>query len=111
MERFDAIVLGAGMVGVSAAWQLQKRGKKVAMVDRRVPGEETSYGNAGVVERDGFLPMSFPQKFFDLPRYAGNKQSEMHYRPGFIPSVASYLLLMRRGSHPSARPAYAAAMA
>jgi D-amino-acid dehydrogenase len=111
MERFDAIVLGAGIVGVSAAWHLLRAGKTAALVDRREPGEETSFGNAGVVERDGFLPMSFPQKLADLLRYAGNSRPELHYHPGFLPAIAPYLLKMRRGSHPSRRDAYAAAMA
>ena len=50
MARTDAIVLGAGVVGVSAALHLAKRGLSVALVDRRAPGEETSYGNAGIIE-------------------------------------------------------------
>src|SRR5581483_10657653 len=111
MEHVDVIVLGAGIVGVSSAWHLLKRGKKVALVDRRGPGEETSFGNAGVVERDGFLPMSFPQKFRDLLKYARNDRPELHYHPGFLPFVASYLVQMKRGSHPDRREAYAAAMA
>ena len=111
MERFDVVVLGAGIVGVSAAWHLLKRGRKVAIVDRRAPGEETSYGNAGVVERDGFLPMSSLQKFADLVHYAGNQQPGLHYHPWFLPRVAPYLMAMRRGSHPDRRPGYAAAMA
>jgi D-amino-acid dehydrogenase len=44
--RADVLFLGAGMVGVSAALHLQKRGRDVALIDRRDPGEETSYGNA-----------------------------------------------------------------
>ena len=35
MARTDAIVLGAGIVGVSAALHLVKRGLAVALVDRR----------------------------------------------------------------------------
>ncbi len=31
----DVLVLGAGMVGVSAALHLQKRGRSVVLVDRR----------------------------------------------------------------------------
>jgi D-amino-acid dehydrogenase len=111
MQRFDAIVLGAGMVGVSAAWHLLRRGKAVALVDRRAPGEETSHGNAGLVQRDGFLPMGFPQKLADLLRYGLNRQPEMHYHGRFLPTVAPFLLAMRRGSHPSRREAFAAAMA
>ena len=44
-------VIGAGIVGVSAACHLQRRGKSVALVDRRAPGEETSYGNVGLVQQ------------------------------------------------------------
>ena len=56
MARCDAIVLGAGIVGTSIALHLAKRGLGVALVDRRAPGEETSYGNAGVIEGNTIFP-------------------------------------------------------
>ena len=60
--RTDAIVLGAGMVGVSAALHLQMRGRSVALVDRAVAaGSETSYGNAGLIERASYFQYSFPR--------------------------------------------------
>ncbi len=37
------------MVGVSCALALQKRGIAVTLIDRKAPGRETSYGNAGVL--------------------------------------------------------------
>lgn len=43
----DAIVLGAGIVGVSVALHLQQRGWQVTLIDRQGPGEATSFGNAG----------------------------------------------------------------
>ena len=49
--RKDVVVLGAGIVGVSVAVHLQQRGRSVLLVDRRGPGEETSYGNAGLIQR------------------------------------------------------------
>ncbi|OYX58320.1 MAG: hypothetical protein B7Y93_01840 [Micrococcales bacterium 32-70-13] len=51
-----ALVLGAGMVGVSCALSLQKRGFAVTLIDRREPGRETSYGNAGVLSRSSLVP-------------------------------------------------------
>src|SRR5690606_39586465 len=45
-----ALVLGAGIVGVSVALHLQARGLSVALIDRGEPGGETSYGNAGFIE-------------------------------------------------------------
>ncbi|EGD05634.1 D-amino-acid dehydrogenase, partial [Burkholderia sp. TJI49] len=53
---FDVIVLGAGIVGVSVALHLQDRGRKVALVDRNAPGEGTSFGNAGLIERSSVEP-------------------------------------------------------
>ena len=46
----DIVVLGAGMVGVSVALEARRAGLHVTLVDRREPGEETSYGNSGVID-------------------------------------------------------------
>ena len=54
--KADVIVLGAGVVGISAAIHLARRGKKVVMIDRRGPAEETSYGNAGLIQREASSP-------------------------------------------------------
>ena len=62
MARTDAVVLGAGIVGTSVALHLAKRGLSVALVDRRGPGEETSYGNAGVIEGNTVFPPAFPNR-------------------------------------------------
>lgn len=44
----DVFVLGAGVVGVTTAYALARRGLRVAIVDRRAgPGLETSYANGG----------------------------------------------------------------
>jgi len=41
-------VIGAGSIGISSALHLQQRGWDVTLIDRKSPGRETSYGNAGV---------------------------------------------------------------
>ncbi len=62
MLKTDVLVLGAGIVGVSAALQIQARGRDVVLVDRRGAGEETSYGNAGLIERASVFPYLFPRE-------------------------------------------------
>lgn len=57
--KVDTIVLGAGVVGISVALHLQKAGRATLLVDRRAPGEETSYGNAGLIQREGVYPYGF----------------------------------------------------
>ena len=62
--KADVLVLGAGMVGVSAALHLQQRGRDVILVDRHeLAGEETSFGNAGLIECASVFPYMFPRDF------------------------------------------------
>ena len=61
-ETVDAIVLGAGFVGVSAALHLQARGRRVALIDRhRKAAGETSFGNAGIIQTEAVMPYVFPR--------------------------------------------------
>jgi glycine/D-amino acid oxidase-like deaminating enzyme len=69
MQRTDAVVLGAGIVGASVALHLAKRRLSVALVDRRGLGEETSYGNAGVIEGNTIFPPVFPSRLRTLLRW------------------------------------------
>ncbi|MEJ1161045.1 NAD(P)/FAD-dependent oxidoreductase [Prosthecomicrobium sp. N25] len=107
--KVDVIVLGAGMVGVSAALALQKRGRSVLLVDRGEPGEETSFGNAGVIEREGFVPVAFPRKLKALLRYGLNLSTEAHYHPAHLPKVVPWLMALRRNTDLPGIEAYAAA--
>ena len=69
MARTDAIVLGAGIVGTSIALHLVKRGLAVTLLDRRGPGEETSFGNTGVIGSTVY-PAAFPRSIAKLIRVA-----------------------------------------
>ena len=73
-----ALVLGAGMVGVSCALALQKRGFAVTIVDRREPGRETSYGNAGVISRSSVVALNSPELFGSLRKYLGNRHAALN---------------------------------
>jgi D-amino-acid dehydrogenase len=98
---FDVMVLGAGMVGVSAALHLQARGRSVALVDRRrQAGEETSFGNAGLIERSSIFPYMFPREPAALLRYALNRSPEAHYHLSALPGLASWLFRYWMNSSP-----------
>ncbi len=100
MRTADVIVLGAGMVGVSAALHLQARGRQVALVDRRGAGQETSFGNAGLIERSSIFPYVFPRDPVRLVKYALNLLPEAHYSLASLPTVAPWLFRYWRESAP-----------
>lgn len=57
---YDVVVIGAGMVGVSTALQLQQKNQRVLLIDTDDPGRKTSYGNAGLIEPSYVLPFAPP---------------------------------------------------
>jgi D-amino-acid dehydrogenase len=88
-HTLDAIVLGAGIVGVSAALALQARGRIVALVDRLPEAAgETSFGNSGIVQTEGVLPYVFPRAWGDITRAALNRDPRAHMRYAALPSIA-----------------------
>jgi len=105
--RKDVIVLGAGIVGVSIAVHLQKRGRSVLMVDKRKPGEETSFGNAGLIQREGVYPYGFPHDFGALLRYALNNTIDAHYHWNALPKLAPFLWQYWMHSRPAQHEAIA----
>src|SRR5215470_5401734 len=110
MAHTEAIVLGAGIVGTSIALHLAKRGVAVALIDRRGPGEETSYGNAGVIEGNTLLPHPFPVGLTALTRVALKLATEANYHVGFLPWIAPWLLAYRANSTLERRIEFAEAM-
>lgn len=96
----DVAVLGAGIVGVSTALHLQARGRSVVLVDRRGPGEETSYGNAGLIERSSVVPYAFPRNIRTLLRFALNGSSDVRYDWKHLPGIAPWLFQYWRHSSP-----------
>lgn len=98
--KYDTLVLGAGMVGVSAALHLQQRGRSVALVDRRGAAEETSHGNGGIIQREGVVPYGFPRDIGKLFDYALNRLPEAHLHWSALPAIAPWLVRYFLASSP-----------
>lgn len=99
--KYDVMVLGAGMVGVSCAFHLQRKGKSVALVDRREPGMETSLGNSGIIQREAIEPYELPRKLGFLASRAFNRSIDVQYHPGAAWRLAGPLWAYFRHSAPA----------
>jgi hypothetical protein len=91
MSGQDCIVLGAGIVGVSAALHLQSQGWSITLVDKNELGRETSFGNAGLIELSTAFPHPCPQDAATLLRYALNRSADVRYDFLAMPALAGRL--------------------
>jgi D-amino-acid dehydrogenase len=55
-----AVIVGAGIVGLSCAWSLQERGVEVEVVDRHWVAAGASWGNAGLLSPALTVPLPEP---------------------------------------------------
>ena len=107
----QVLVLGAGIVGTCTALHLQMRGHAVVLMDRREPGRETSYGNAGIIQREAVAPYAFPRSLAKLLEVAFKRGADVNYHLSAMPAVAGALAQYWRHSGPGPYPALAAAYA
>jgi D-amino-acid dehydrogenase len=82
-QTTDVVVLGAGIVGVSTAYAARQRGLSVVLVDRREPGSETSYGNAGILSSGSISPLNNPSLWNALPKYLSNGHAALRWDPAW----------------------------
>jgi D-amino-acid dehydrogenase len=100
-KQADVIVLGAGIVGVSAAIAARQRGLAVVLVDRREPGSETSYGNTGVLSSGSILPFNKPSLWSALPAYMTNRHAALRWDPAWTIRNIDWLVRFLANATPS----------
>ncbi len=72
-------VIGAGSIGISSALHLQQRGWAVTLIDRKAPGRETSYGNAGVINSGSMVALNSPSIHKSLASLLKNDKPQLRY--------------------------------
>lgn len=87
----DVLVLGAGIVGIGLALHLQEKGRSVTLIDRSGPGEGTSFGNAGLIQREAVKPYTFPDDPLTLLQAALNMRVDSAYQLGSLKTVGPWL--------------------
>jgi D-amino-acid dehydrogenase len=111
VQRIDVVVLGAGIVGVSAALHLQAKGRAVTLVDRAgAAATETSFGNTGIVQSEAIFPYMFPRAPLEVATAALNLDPRVQIRYFALPAIAPWVWRYFLASSPRQRLATAMAM-
>jgi D-amino-acid dehydrogenase len=76
------VVLGAGVVGVTAAWYLAGDGHEVTVVDRQPgPALETSFANGGQISASHAEPWANPGALLKILKWLGRPDAPLSFRP------------------------------
>lgn len=80
-------ILGAGAIGLCAALSMVSRGISVRLIDRGAPGQEASFGNAGVISPWSIVPQSLPGIWKKMPALMFGEHRPLSVRAGFWPRM------------------------
>jgi D-amino-acid dehydrogenase len=93
-------VVGAGVVGASIAFELQRRGFQVTLIDKGEPGRGTSYGNMASIALD-FAAGSGPSTWKKLPRWLIDPEGPVWLRPSYAPKILPWFLRFLAAGRPA----------
>jgi D-amino-acid dehydrogenase len=106
----EAIVIGAGIVGICAALALQDKGFTVSVIDRDGPAEGASHGNAGVISPWSCVPQSLPGIWKSVPKWLLAHQGPLAVRWAYAPRLLPWLVKFFQAGALQRLPAIADAM-
>jgi D-amino-acid dehydrogenase len=94
-------VIGAGIVGLACALNLQRAGCTVTIFDPNPPGRGASFGNTGLINADAHMPVAIPGMLRNVPRWLADPMGPVTVRPRYALKAAPWLfrwLLASRAS-------------
>jgi len=106
----SVVVIGAGIVGVSMAWQLLRRGTNVTLIDRDDPGLGCSFGNAGALSCGSVAPLAMPGVMRDALRMLLDPAAPLRIPLSYLPKAVPWLAQFVRASRPDEVRRIAAAL-
>ena len=100
-ERPHSIVIGAGIVGLSAALALQRDGHTVTVLDPAGPAGGASSGNAGWLSGASVVPNAYPGMLKAVPGWLLDPLGPLSLRWRHLPAAAPWLWrFVRAGTAP-----------
>ena len=100
--RKRVVVIGAGVVGLCAAYYARQRGHEVVLVERgRDGGDGCSLGNAGLVSPSHFVPLAEPSKIHKALTSFLDSRSPFYLKPRLDLDLVRWGVLFLRASLPA----------
>ncbi|NML76677.1 FAD-binding oxidoreductase [Rhizobium sp. S-51] len=94
-------VVGAGIIGTTLAYDLQRRGNDVLLIDREAPGMGASFGNMASIAVTEFMPASRPAIWKQMPGWLMDPEGPVRIRPSYLPRLVPWFLRFLAASRPA----------
>lgn len=91
MAEMRVIVVGAGIIGLSVAYEALQSGAAVTIIDRDPIGDKASFGNAGGIAVTEVMPLSVPGLWKKVPFWVLNPLGPLAIRVGHAPNLFPWL--------------------
>jgi len=108
--RIRVVVIGAGIVGVTTASFLLRKGHEVVLLDPGQPGGGTSFGNAGCFNGSSVVPMAMPGTIRHVGKWLADPLGPLSLPLFYLPRVAPWLIRFIRAGTPTKVAAQAQAL-
>ncbi|SLN73594.1 D-amino acid dehydrogenase small subunit [Roseovarius albus] len=95
------IIVGAGVIGSAIAYELQKRGHSVTLVDRDAAGNGASHGNMGSIAVTEFMPVARASTWKQIPGWLLNPRGPIRVSPTYMPRLVPWFARFLSASRPS----------
>jgi D-amino-acid dehydrogenase len=95
------VIVGAGVIGLCAAYELRKRGEEVVVLDKGQPGMGSSFGNAGWVTPGLSEPLPAPGLVWTSMRWMLDPASPLYIKPRFDPLFMEWMWRFYRNCSPA----------
>lgn len=76
-----AIIIGAGIIGLSSAYYLQQSGWEVTVIEKGDLSDNCSFGNAGMIVPSHFVPLAAPGMIEKGIKWMFDSKSPFYVRP------------------------------
>lgn len=84
------VIVGGGIIGLSAAYYLNEYGHEVTVVDKTDLKDSCSYGNLGMIVPSHFVPLAAPGMISQGIKWMFNSRSPFYVKPSLNPELISW---------------------